>query len=57
MLACLYECSGEAIAITLLSALPMAALAKCLSFSRRFYVMGKVLSGKLSCLQIGHVLN
>ena len=44
-LANLYKCTGRAIALPP----PFALVEKCLSFS----VMGKALSGKLSCMQTG----
>ena len=52
-LSCLYEGTGRGIALPLASALALAAAAwtNCSSF----YVMGKALSGELSCTQTGLV--
>ena len=49
-LACLYECTGRAVAL-LVAALGSAAAAgalECESYGKVFYVMGQALSGKLS---------
>ena len=60
-LACLYECTGRAIALPPASAFALVASAsvwtKCLSFTLKFFkVMGKVLSGELSYTQTGLVV-
>ena len=49
----LYKCTGRAIALPLAS---VAAWTKCLSFTLKFFnVMGKALSGELSCMWTGLV--
>ena len=44
----LYECTGRAIPLAL--ALVAWARTKCKSFRLKFYVMGKVQSGEISCM-------